>query len=264
MRRPSHFMLVFLIVVGTTLMLWGEKISPDKVLSKTPPGDDGHKALLVDRGRGDFVADPASSSSSSAPKQKAADAVHGPWTLFGYVQREGDEAAKIALGIGLELVPVGTGPHAGQALQSTVTGTNGAYSWAGLFPGSYRLRALPNDAAHLALAVDLELPGTAADLADSEARFRQDLVLPRPRKMHGRLASGNAPRGGLTVSVSETGLHRGTAVANADGVFEIAGVGKGPFDFQVRTKEGQSIPVTDVRTEDIGDTEAKVAVMLPQ
>lgn len=254
LKSPSHFMLLFLVVAGSALVLGGEELTPTKpvYLGKPKPADDAPR--IVSRGHAD----------DSPRKVEFEESLRGPWTLQGRIFGEAPNGDARALRVGLELVPLGEGRHASQALLSTVSSDDGAYRWEGLLPGQYRVRALPQreDSAHLAVAFDLELPETT----ESSEQHEQDLKLPYPRTMHGSVsAKDDTPRAGTRVSVSETGLHRGTAVVDAEGRFRVDRVGPGPWKFRVRDKLGASLPIAQVSSKpsSTDSTGIEVAIVTP-
>ena len=187
-----------------------------------------------------------------------ADGIQGVQALGVRYERD----RLLAAALGLELIPLGIGPHATAGLQSMITTPNGGYSWVGLFPGAYRLRALParDSSSHLAVAVEVELPDGSADSHE----LHRDILLPTPRLLQGLLRTkANHPPVGIRISVSEIGLHRGTAVCDADGTFEIAQVGVGPFEFQVRANDGTPVPVETVERAHSESGTVQVAVVIP-
>ncbi len=246
-------MFLFAAVLAGTLLLCEDPVVPE---SAVLPGGRATAPKVLNRGRGDFAATvPATKAGRSAEPSK------GPWTLSGTVKREG-ETLPLAAALGLELIPLGIGPHATAGLQSMITTPNGGYSWVGLFPGAYRLRALParDSSSHLAVAVEVELPDGSADSHE----LHRDILLPTPRLLQGLLRTkANHPPVGIRISVSEIGLHRGTAVCDADGTFEIAQVGVGPFEFQVRANDGTPVPVETVERAHSESGTVQVAVVIP-
>lgn len=267
MRRPSHFMLLFLVCVGTPLCIWGDDLAPED------PTGESKKWLprLLDRGRQiDAPADPAPEASAPAQAERREDqhsATVGPWILCGNVVGESSQSGSLLQGaIGLELVPVGDGHPQGDTLLTTIAGPEGGFRWAGLHPGAYRVRAIPspNDAAsHLDVAVSLELPEPNG-AEDEDRTFRQDLMLPRPRRLQGAITTpGKLPKAGVTVHVSESGLHRGTAISKVDGTFEIDRVGLGPFEVEVRTNAGAALPVHGVQASKAKSDGVRLAVVVP-
>ena len=267
MRRPSQFMLLFLVCVGTPLCIWGDDIAPED------PTGESKKWLprLLDRGR--QIETPADSASESpAPEQDDRredqhSATVGPWTLCGNVVGEPNlSGSPLSGAIGLELVPVGEDHPQGDTLLTAIADPQGGFRWAGLHPGPYRVRAIPspNDAAnHLDVAVSLELPKPSG--AEEEDRtFRQDLMLPRSRRLQGAITtSGKQPKAGVTVHVSESGLHRGTAVSKVDGTFEINRVGLGPFEVEVRNDAGAAVPIQGVQASKAKQDQVRLAVVVP-
>ncbi|MCA8972344.1 MAG: hypothetical protein KDC95_21330, partial [Planctomycetes bacterium] len=218
MKRPSQFMLVFVAVAGTTFATLGDDLTPTKPVFLGKPSvsaDDGPR--IVARG----------SANDTPLANIQPPALRGPWTLHGRVLGESVSGTDAIVHVGLELVPLGDGRHTSQALLSTRTTENGTYAWDGLLPGQYRLRALPAEehGSHLAVAVDVELPETKEAKKDAE----HDVILPLPRTMHGIVRSRlDLPKSFARISISETGLHRGTAVLDRAGKFTIERVGPGP------------------------------------
>ena len=225
-----------------------------------------NKSLVTRRERGDTPALPAL------------------WTLAGAVFGErlaqassttGTGALAINFPVDLELIPLsGTAATDGARLRHSA-GADGQYRWEGLFPGSYRLRALPEETVteFVPIAVDVNLPEIpdehegVAKLAEKNPIFRQEITLPRARTLIGsiRIKEGGAfPEdefAGLRISVSELGIARGQAVATTDGRFQIQGVGHGPYDFKIQDSKGR-----DVRWE-IGQwapTQAETAPSEPE
>jgi hypothetical protein len=257
MKRPSQFMLLFLLLVATPLFVWCEQPAP----GKSRPG------RVINRGRGDM---PAAARSDTEARQPAAAPVTGVWTLFGTVYREaepGGERQMPGAPIGLELVPLSAGRTTGLSLLSTSVDAKSCFRMEGLHPGKYRVRALPEreSAAFLPVAVDVALPATSLEKAAKAQSMRQDLTLPYPRALNGTLRrKDNTPRCGLTVSVSETGIHRGTAVSDQEGAFRIEGVGAGPYEILVRTEAGAPLPVEIEAVPQAADKSAVgVAVVVP-
>lgn len=252
MKRPSQFMLAFLVVAGSALMIGGEDLEPTKpvILGKEP--SDAPK--IVSRG----VANDSTDTTSSFEK------LRGPWKLHGKILGEVAGSEDLALMVGLELVPIGEGRHANQTLLSTVSNAEGSYRWEGLLPGQYRIRALPRqeDAEHLAISMDFMLPETSADSVSHE----QDLLLPYPRTMRGNVRSADNAQDaeGARVTVSETGMHRGTAIVDANGSFTIERVGPGPWDFLVREKSGKQVDASIRTLPESGDPSTiQVAIVTP-
>lgn len=267
-------MLVFLVAVGTPLFLWGEQLEPS-----TPAfQEEMHPhARLLDRGRGELaearekgeapavLPRGARKTTGTTPDDRPLG--RGPWTLFGTIRPEGTAAASTIGGIGVELLPLGNRPL-GAPLLHKIAGPAGSFRCTGLFSGAYRLRAVldANCTSHLPIAVDVELPAIEKNgerAADYE--LRRDLTLPVPRPMKGAVFTrGRKPRAGVLVRVSETGLHRGTAVSGSDGTFEIAAVGPGPFEIEVRDDSGQSVPVEGIETAKLLTAErVEVAILIP-
>lgn len=251
MKRPSQFMLLFLAVAGATFALGGEELTPTKPVYLGEPKDEAPR--IVARGHAD----------DSPRAVEFESSLRGPWTLEGNVFGERQDGQGLALRVGLELVPLGEGRHTSQALLSTVSSDDGTYRWVGLQPGNYRIRALPgrDDAEHLAIALDLELPETTRD----EDKLQQDLVLPYPRTMLGSVQNRDErPQAGAKISISETGLHRGTAVVDATGRFKIDRVGPGPWEFLLRGSKGDTLPVENVTTNPVSTpTAVEVAIVTP-
>lgn len=266
MKRPSQFMLAFLVLVGTPLFLLGEKPTPVKLEQMPVP-------RLLDRGKQPPLPT-AKKQKAPATRPDTATIGRGPWTVFGTITGEatgGSRAANEAAfaGIGLELVPVGAGRNLGSTLSTMIVGPNGSYSWAGLVPGAYQLRARPEvqsgsaACSHLGIAVDVELPDVGK-VDGGEHRFRQDVLLPLARTLKGSILSASRkPRSGVTVSVSETGVLRGTAVSGRDGTFEIERVGRGPYEVELRSDDGKALPVDGIETatDEDGDPRIEVAVL---
>ena len=155
-------------------------------------------------------------------------------------------------GVKLELVPLGKGAHSSQGILSLFSGNGGEFRFEGLLPGRYILRALPRDGKHLSKAIALEIPRKTPDTSTNTPLGERTLVLPLPRTMLGKvLRKGASPRDGqdqkrFWVSVSENGLHRGTAQTDPKGNFHLDSVGKGPYDFTLRDQDGEVLPVQEV------------------
>jgi hypothetical protein len=291
MKRPSHFMLLFLVVVAAPLFIWGQQSPGTNSPAKKTSGN-----RLLNRGKGDFLpvtrqqpkqqgrettAKPSGQASGlgtglasglgtgpGAVGSGMGPGLGGPWTVFGQVFREDVNGARHSSRprVDLELVSIALGGQSGAALQSPVLNPSGEYSISGLQPGLYRLRAMParESQDNLPIAVDFELPAPKAP--DGQAKLKQDVVLPYPRTLFGTLETrAKAPRPGLTISVSETGMHRGTAVSDQTGGFAIHGVGHGPFDILVRDENGGNIPAkVAAPVRDSSDrSRVEVAVLVP-
>jgi len=285
LSRPSHFMLIFLLTVGAALLFASEWVVPQP--AKKSNGSSSGKAVgrvispgVIEPGarRKDAANEQAAKSadlrvaSSGTVKsgtvksgaEKGASALPILWTLRGAVfgekldaspgaARPSNDSSPLAVNfpVDLELIPLDANPAAGRLLRHT-SGSDGRFLWEGLFPGNYRLRAMPEPAASelLPVAVDVKLPDIPRAYAEGSEKkpiFRQEITLPRPRTLIGsiRIKEGGAfPEdefAGLRISVSELGIARGQAVANTDGRFEIRGVGHGPYDFRIQDSKGRDV-----------------------
>ncbi len=252
-------MLVFLAIAGTTFATLGDNLTPTKPVLLGKPSGSGPR--IVARGTANDIAIEGGTADLGA-RDAEARRLRGPWTLRGRVTGEAATGEETAMAVGLELVPIGEGRHVKQALLSGRTDANGGYAWDGLLPGQYRLRALPGVEAssHLAVAVDLELSETKELRQEAE----HDVLLPLPRTMRGVVRDKNdQPVKGSRISISETGLYRGSAVVDASGSFTIDRVGLGPWEIKLREEGGRSLPVTQVLQQRASTDIIEVAVVTP-
>jgi hypothetical protein len=258
---------------------------------------------MLDPGRGEFVAprqdvlaggptQPAGVASTSGANPESGEqpsATSGPteanvapgWRLHGTVRLEdgSKNAAQIPWAVAIQLDPVGSGAHSSEGPARVDCAEDGSYSLEGLLPGLYRLRATPRIASNMAssedsapealpVAMDIDLPrlnvGSPKQAKQLQKNWPQDLVLPQPRRLFGRIFRSNEPRPGVRVAVHEMGMKRGQAVSDENGRFEIAGVGTGPWRFELEDAEGQELTVDKVNASDDFDKrriEASVVVL---
>ncbi len=273
MRRPSQWMLAFVVVAGGVFGVFGDRLTPRPTASRTTAESSRQHAARQLRSAESAVAtnDLATTTEPTGDRPTQPAVGPGPWILRGLVRREcADSTPELGVGVGLELVPVGSGRHTAQALLSTTSDPTGAYQWAGLLPGTYRVRALPDRAStqHLPIAYDVELPKSRDRTPGATSLLERDVLLPIPRTLQGSIANTeSAPLGPVLVSISETGMHRGTATADPDGNFTIDGVGTGPYEVRVRTQAGKSVKIAHIETvqaeEPNGSPRIAIAVALP-
>jgi len=187
--------------------------------------------------------------------------------------------------VNIELIWMDQGTTAGLGVMSSNTDDKGNFGFKDLKPGAYRLRAIPEDkdSLHLPIAIDLQIPELEELSPGEQPRFPiSELVLPLPRSMQGVCAwaealtdgSSESTEGnksvestqnplaldGLTISVSEVGMFRGSAVADAKGNFRIEGVGEGPYTVRIRSPQGNDVPV--VTATDQPQTKGEVPMMV--
>jgi len=151
----------------------------------------------------------------------------------------------------LELVPLGKGEHTSQGILSFFSKTEGTFRFPQLIPGKYMLRLLPNDGRHLSRAIALDIPNIRSQgktpKRSSPPKIEKEILLPLPRTMLGKLKAKESIKGldqrSFWISVSENGLHRGTAKTDPSGAFQLDAVGTGPYNFTLRDQDGETLPV---------------------
>ena len=112
----------------------------------------------------------------------------------------------------------------------------------------------------VAVAVDVELPETKEAKKDAE----HDVILPLPRTMHGIVRSRiDLPKSFARISISETGLHRGTAVLDRAGKFTIERVGPGPWEIKLREESGAALAISEVQQKNLTHDLIEVAIVTP-
>ncbi|PIE24824.1 MAG: hypothetical protein CSA62_03065 [Planctomycetota bacterium] len=280
MTKPSHYMFGLIVLFGAGAALLGDEILPLK--GQLP--FEGQKELarkeelfakrqramgrMIDEGRGDFRPGHAkrpSQASSLAERSSSEPIKEGgvrvaAWHMSGKVRIEtGEESslAQLPWPVALQLVPIGKGAHQQQGTVTAACQPSGEYELDGLLPGLYRLCALPkleteSEISALPITMDLDLPriDPASVRPGQQKRWPQNLVLPQPRRLFGRIFQGNKPSAGVRVAVHETGIFRGRAVSDENGRFEIPGVGSGPWRFALADAEGHDMEVDKVNAKD--------------
>ena len=251
--RPSHYQIAFLLLfVGIAWGVRGEQVLQHKGLKpSTPPSK--HPGTVH---KGFVQIGKTKSPPRSGPMSKV---VIFQGRVLGENPQEGTSstAPNIPLPrVKLELVPLGKGRHSSQGILSFASKEDGLFQVGRMIPGRYMLRALPNDGKHLSKAIAVEVPASPAGNDPKEGsatpRYEQEILLPLPRKMLGHLKPGNPTkkegldRRGFWISVSENGLHRGTAKTDQEGAFQLNGVGTGPYDFTLRDQDGEVLPVNQI------------------
>ncbi len=244
--RPSHYQISFLVIfLGVTWGITGGQLRQKKGATQSTKAHRGFVQLLTEKAPGPETAKDLGMDFEGRTLGESLPGQVAP--ALGATER-GTPLA----GVKLELVPLGKGAHSSQGILSLFSGNEGEFRFKGLLPGRYILRALPRDGKHLSKAIALEIPRKKPDTSTNTPLGERTLVLPFPRKMLGKVLRKSAsPEGGqdrkhFWISVSENGLHRGTAQTDPKGNFHIDSVGKGPYDFTLRDQDGEVLPVQEV------------------
>ncbi|MEZ5988620.1 MAG: carboxypeptidase-like regulatory domain-containing protein [Planctomycetota bacterium] len=265
LSKPSHYLGLMIAGVVFLLATQGEKVLPKEGPKRTEyekwlAQHERLEALrqnaqLRDVGTNDMLVK-SGEQAAGGPDAGGEPQATVPTlvTLHGSVVPElcfpgtepSSEARPRPEAVTLELVWRDAGAPFGPSLRTGSTDSTGAYEFADLKPGSYRLRAIPErDSRVLPVAVDLQVP-ELAEAGDQQGRFEASLVLPLPRTLRGHLkTSEDKPLAGVRVSVTETGLVRGEATVDTKGSFEIAGVGDGPYRFRLLDGEGKELELLE-------------------
>ncbi len=266
--RPSHYQIAFLLLfVGVAWSVSGGQRASKKELNLSNNQKEVHKG---------FVRIGTTKSLQQPPSSQAVIAFKGR-VLGETPQSQGSSTAtSIPLPrVKLELVPLGKGGHSSQGILSVVSNQNGRFQVSNLIPGKYMLRALPNDGIHVSKAIALEIsanPSKGISLAGSpRPTYNRDVLLPLPRKMLGHLKTSpsakkeDPDRSGFWISVSENGLHRGTAKTDQEGAFQLNAVGTGPYDFTLRDQDGEVLPIDQTSVSpDPAHHKVLVSLITPQ
>jgi hypothetical protein len=271
--RPSHYQITFLVIFlgiawGTSGEKWFRRYqTPSLNRGLSQKGEKFQKGFVkIGKAR------PKRTSERSNTAVDYCGRVLGE--IAGNPNTESTPKGSPLSKVKLELVPLGKGDHSSQGILSFFSGKEGEFRFSKLLPGRYILRALPTDGKHLSKAISFEIPKQAfpttkprtnpglqsshSELSDpnkalsaSPTQLDQEIILPLPRKMLGHLSTEkNSQKTGVDqrgywISVSENGLHRGTAQTGPKGIFFLNGVGTGPYDFTLRDQDGEVLPVKE-------------------
>ncbi len=118
--------------------------------------------------------------------------------------------------------------------QTTLTGADGAYTFAGLFPGEYTL-AYAAPESHL-----LDVAETrAVSVASGEQKWDENIALVKPSAIHGVIADSGKPVEGVTVTLAGAGL---SATSGADGSFAFASLRVGTYALSYELPDNVLLP----------------------
>lgn len=302
LNKPSHYLALLLTLTGGLLLIQGEKVLPKEGPKKARWLTQQERlaklrslAKTHEAGKNDMltVKNGTSVSNQVQEEGQTTPTLAQLITLEGSVapeMRYPDSKVKVTprtepYPVNLELVWMDQGSTPGLGVLSGHTDDKGNFGFKDLKPGAYRLRAIPEDkdALHLPIAIDLEIPELEEQSPGEQPRFPiSELVLPLPRSMQGvcawvdpategpgqDVANENGSKSlslqGLKVSVSEVGLFRGSAVADAKGNFRIEGVGNGPYTVRIRSPQGVEVPVVESKSRPQSKGEVPMLVMARQ
>ncbi len=278
LNKPSHYLALLLTLTGGLLVVQGDKVLPKEGPKKQRWLTQQERweklrnlAKTHEAGQNDMLpVQHGIATTSKVVEEGSSPLLALLVTLEGSVSPElyyPDSEEKVAprteaYPVNLELIRMDDGVTAEGGVRSSRTDNKGNFDFKNLKPGLYRLRAIPEDkdALHLPIAIDVNVPDLEEQSPGEQPRYPvSDLMLPLPRQMRGNVAweqraapdtdtnveIHKVPLEGIKISVTEVGIFRGLATADAEGKFKIKGVGDGPYTIRIRDMDGKDIQVLD-------------------